>query len=174
MAFVPCKVGDTTFPTLPASSDNCKILQRRHRELNPPLDDDLATGGLSQILNSESDPCRISSRWLVAPEVVRRLLSAADRLPFPISIISGHRSIERQNQLRAAGRPTAANDTSTHLTCPATGADLRLGTAVTNVTKAVFGQAVMQAGLRWGGGSPVDPQTGIPSDWNHVDLGPRR
>lgn len=90
-----------------------------------------------------------------------------------VSIISGYRTPEQQEALRQAGRPAAHPDRSTHLACPATGADLRLSVTPTTAIKARFGQAAIRAGLRWGGGSPVD-DNGIPSDWNHVDLGPRR
>lgn len=92
---------------------------------------------------------------------------------FQLSIISGFRSREEQDQLRREGRPAADEMASTHRTCPATGADLYLGLQATNTLKAQFGAAVRLVGLRWGGGSPIDPGTGIPSDWNHVDLGAR-
>lgn len=39
-------------------------------------------------------------------------------------------------------------------------------------SRVQFGLAANLAGLRWGGGSTVD-DTGVPSDWNHLDLGPR-
>lgn len=38
--------------------------------------------------------------------------------------------------------------------------------------KSIWGQWVMKSGLRWGGGSKL-LETGLPSDWQHVDLGPR-
>jgi len=90
-----------------------------------------------------------------------------------VSIISGERTVREQDALRRSGRPTADNDKSTHLDCPATGSDLMPQIAVTNVVKARLGAEMVLAGLRWGGGSPVDPETGIPADWNHFDLGPR-
>lgn len=176
MVFRPCTVGPTVFPTLPEGTATCDLLQKRFRAEQkmpkPPLDD-LATGGLSQILNRESDPCQISQRWRVTLSLARKLIAVGVATPFPVSIISGFRTVESQNLLRRKGRPTAANDRSTHLTCPATGADLRIGAAVTRVTQAVLGNEIFRAGLRWGGGSPVDPETGIPSDWNHADEGPR-
>lgn len=62
---------------------------------------------------------------------------------------------------------------SNHTSCPATAIDVSIGFAPTNVLKATLGRVGILAGLRWGGGSPVDRQTGIPSDWNHFDIGPR-
>lgn len=119
--------------------------------------------------------CLLSSKWRVDPIVMYRLSLGCRRLSFGIEIISGYRTEEEQNALRDQGRPTAPNDQSTHLSCPATGVDVRMvGMTPTNVTKALLGSAMMEAGLRWGGGSKVDPETGIPSDWNHFDLGPRR
>jgi len=94
-------------------------------------------------------------------------------MPWALTVISGYRTPEEQNALRADGRPAANNDRSTHLSCPATGADLWIvGAEVTRELKAIFGSAAQAAGLRWGGGSAPDSD-GIPSDWNHVDLGPR-
>lgn len=90
-----------------------------------------------------------------------------------VKIISGARTVAEQNRLRRGGRPTAPNDRSTHLSCPATGVDVSLGFGVSRREKAVWGEWVTRVGLRWGGGSPVD-QGGIPADWNHVDRGPRR
>lgn len=113
------------------------------------------------------------ARWRISCELARRLLVMSARVPFGLYIISGWRSIEDQLRLARAGRPAADPDISTHTSCPATGADLETDIAVVPSVKAAFGRAAVEAGLRWGGGSPVDPETGIPSDWNHVDLGPR-
>jgi len=110
---------------------------------------------------------------MISVELSNRLMVMANRAPFALSIISGFRTAEKQRALAAEGRPTADVDRSTHTTCPATGADLLPAVARTLVVQAQFGEAAVIAGLRWGGGSPVDPNTGIPSDWNHVDLGPR-
>jgi len=98
----------------------------------------------------------------------------AKKAPFPIQIISGYRSPEKQRQLKYEGRPAAPVDLSTHTACPSQGADIWPGIAVTRVVQAQLGEAGVTSGLRWGGGSPVDPSTGIPSDWNHFDLGRRR
>lgn len=89
-------------------------------------------------------------------------------------IISGHRSCEEQEELARQGRPAAPCHLSTHVSFPATGADVRVSSIATRSLKATWGRIVVENGMRWGGGSPVDPETGIPSDWNHVDLGPRQ
>lgn len=111
---------------------------------------------------------------MIAPELARRLILMQSFLPFPLDIISGHRTKEEQDGLRRAGRPAADDDLSTHRACPATGADVWPPTVTpVDAVKATIGAAGMKAGLRWGGGSPVGP-AGIPSDWNHFDLGPRK
>lgn len=119
-----------------------------------------------------ADPCRLASRWTISEPLARKLVLLADRLPFPVRIISGHRSVELQRDLARQGRPAADPDRSTHTSCPATGADLWPSIAVTPAIKARVGREAVEVGLRWGGGSPVD-SGGIPSDWNHFDLGPR-
>lgn len=112
---------------------------------------------------------------MLAPQLALRLAAAlwkAEReTGLEWSIISGYRTPEEQDRLRAEGRPTAPNECSTHLTCPATGADVRVHTFPTRAIKATWGRIATEEGLRWGGGSPPD-DAGIPSDWNHVDLGP--
>jgi len=89
-----------------------------------------------------------------------------------VEITSGLRTDQEQDDLRAQGRPTADNDRSTHLSCPATGADIRLGFLPTRVQIAIWGRTIVMNGLRWGGGGSVD-EGGIPVDWQHADLGPR-
>lgn len=120
------------------------------------------------------DWCGLSTRWRLAPDLAMRLVRMAARAPFPIQIISGYRSPEKQRALTQEGRPTAPVGRSTHTSCPSTGADVWPGIAVSRVVQAQLGEAGTIAGLRWGGGSPIAPDTGIPSDWNHFDLGPRR
>jgi len=119
--------------------------------------------------------CQLAARWRIAPALAYKLASMQERIPgVRLQIISGFRTRDEQVALGRAGRPTADPDVSTHTSCPATGADLRFSDlSPGNVEKAMFGEAATASGLRWGGGSPVDPATGIPSDWNHVDLGPR-
>lgn len=118
--------------------------------------------------------CAVASRWMISLELATQLHIMARMLPFGISIISGYRTEAQEDDLRRQGRPTAPPGTSTHTSCPATGADLRVSVAVTTAVKAQLGTAAVAALLRWGGGSPIDPETGIPVDWNHVDTGPRR
>lgn len=127
---------------------------------------------IAQLLTPDLDPCMIADRWIIAPELASRLLDMTDRLPFQVQLISGFRDREEQEALIREGRG-APFDVSTHTSCPATGADLWPTIHVTDVVKAELGAAATYAGLRWGGGSTPDPQTGIPWDWNHVDLGPR-
>lgn len=117
--------------------------------------------------------CDMALTWGISQVLAERLNLMATRLEFGIQIISGLRTRAQQQELREQGRPTAPDAVSTHLSCPATGADVRPTIAVTNAVKARLGAEGVFAGLRWGGGSPVDPDTGIPSDWNHFDLGPR-
>lgn len=119
------------------------------------------------------DPCGLEARWKIAPRVAQLLVQLSARLPFPITLISGYRTCTQQQALGKAGRPAAPCGLSTHVSCPATGVDVWPGIAVTDVVKANLGAAAVPLGFRWGGGSPVDPNTGIPSDWNHLDLGPR-
>lgn len=124
------------------------------------------------------DACQWAERWGIDYELAEKLVVAQRNFSLDVANIgfrirSGFRSVEEQRELERAGRPTAPEDLSTHTSCPATGADLDLvGVAVTQVSKIHFGRSVVEAGLRWGGGSPVN-EVGIPSDWNHVDLGPR-
>jgi len=89
-------------------------------------------------------------------------------------IISGWRSREQQERLSRQGRPTAPDARSTHRSCPATGVDISLGTLPSNFLKATWGRLTLVHGLRWGGGGAVNPDSGIPLDWQHVDVGPRR
>lgn len=128
----------------------------------------------------DSEACRWLQRWGISDELGARLIDMEQRFhgslpghPLGLSIISGFRTVEHQHELELAGRPTAPADRSTHTTCPATGADLQVtGLTPTLAVKHHFGRAAIEAGLRWGGGSSID-SNGIPSDWNHVDLGPR-
>lgn len=131
---------------------------------------------IPQVIPNTSDPdtiCSFSLRWGISLTLAERLTRMTWGLEFPVSIISGLRTARQQDGLRRSGRPAAPNDKSTHLNCPATGADLSPAIAVTDVVKARLGAEGVLAGLRWGGGSPTDPDTGIPSDWRHFDLGPR-
>jgi len=123
------------------------------------------------------DVCDFAAKWGISLMLAQRLVAMQAQYPAQLTIISGARTEASQNALRQAGRPTADNDKSTHLACPATGADLRPGVGVGPgkeglEVKIAFGTAAVFAGLRWGGGSPIG-LGGVPSDWRHVDLGPR-
>lgn len=128
---------------------------------------------LAQPLNPETDPCQLATRWKISLQLARRLVRMASEpdLPFGLSIISGYRTPERQAEVGTLPACSSGRrPCSTHTTCPATGADIWPSVAVTNAVKAHFGRAAVYAGLRWGGGSPLDGD-GFPTDWNHVDLG---
>jgi len=121
--------------------------------------------------------CDLVQRWLVEPETMSKVILAAQdykaATALDVFIISGHRTKEEQTRLGRQGRPTAPDELSTHRSCLATGVDIDLGFLVQGPLKVAWGTAAVGRGLRWGGGSPIDPTTGIPSDWPHVDVGPR-
>ena len=118
--------------------------------------------------------CDFSEHWKISPVLADKLYQLAQRLPFSISIISGYRSRAHQDELRASGRPAAANDVSTHTSCPATGADISVALYADGAVKLEVGHQATLLGLRWGGGSPPPlDRGGIPVDWNHFDLGRR-
>jgi len=126
-----------------------------------------------------ADHCDLAGRWGISPDLALRIVRSAQDFERETGrsawIISGWRSEEEQDALRRRGRPAARNELSTHLTCPATGADVWLGPLPTRIQKAIWGRIAVMNGLRWGGGSSTSvAQAGIPSDWPHVDLGPRR
>ena len=126
-------------------------------------------------------PYDLIKRWGISVPFAARLHQVLEHFRWEtgleIEVISGFRTIEEQNQLTRDGRPTALSPyLSTHTSCPATGADIRIGGPLYHVVpavKATFGRLAVFYGLRWGGGSAIDSATGIPSDWNHVDMGPR-
>ena len=129
---------------------------------------------IPQAIRPDSDPCVLADHWGIASELAFKLVALAQGLPFGIRIISGYRSPEKQRDLLARPDSMAAPvDRSTHTTCPATGADLWTSVHPADQIKWEFGRVARLVGLRWGGGSRLDPQTNIPVDWNHVDLGPR-
>lgn len=129
---------------------------------------------IGQEITPEVDPCLVAKRWKISLKFATLLVLMSGRLEFNFWIISGFRTAAAQQRLLDAPNSKAAPiGRSTHTSCPATGGDFRLGTPATNFAKARFGTEAVFVGLRWGGGSPIDPSTGIPSDWNHLDLGPR-
>ena len=122
-----------------------------------------------------SDPCVLANTWGVDADVMTRVFRAAQLYSnftrSPVWIISGARTRLEQMALGRRGRPAAPDALSTHRSCPATGVDISLGAMASTEKKRFWGQMAEANGLRWGGGSPVDD--GIPSDWQHVDRGPR-
>lgn len=122
-----------------------------------------------------SDPCILAATWGVDGGVMSRVFRAAELYTnftrSPVWIISGARTWLEQRRLGRAGRPAAPDALSTHRTCPATGVDISLGALPSREKKLFWGQMVEANGLRWGGGSEFTD--GIPSDWRHVDQGPR-
>lgn len=128
---------------------------------------------------ADADWCDLAERWGVSLDTMHRVWISAQDFETEtggrrVSIISGFRTREEQKRLSRMGRPTAPDDVSTHRTCPATGVDVSLGLGADSFMKALWGTIVLKAGLRWGGGGPLDPDTLIPVDWPHVDRGPRR
>lgn len=123
------------------------------------------------------DQCELEQQWMIEPALAYRVARVMERwqreMGTEIRVISGFRTASEQESLRRRGRPAASVDRSNHTVCPARAVDLYIGPLPTNVQKLRLGVMVFDEGLRWGGGSPVNPDTGIPSDWNHVDLGPR-
>jgi len=121
--------------------------------------------------------CVLSRDWKLdsafALALAKTIIEFDEETRTPVSVISGHRTDDKQRQLKKQGRPAAPVHLSNHTRCPATAVDLRISGIPTNVQKAILGRIATLNGLRWGGGSPVDPCTGIPSDWNHLDTGPR-
>jgi len=126
---------------------------------------------------TEADVCELAHRWGVSLDVVQRVwLAARDfhtETGRQVWIISGFRTAEEQRRLSRQGRPTAPDDLSTHRSCPATGVDINLGARPSGFLKATWGRFTLIHGLRWGGGGKTD-DGGIPLDWQHVDVGPRR
>ena len=124
-----------------------------------------------------SDPCVLAETWAVDPDVMLKVFRASELYEnftrSPVWIISGFRTFLEQMELGRRGRPTARDDLSTHRSCPATGVDISLGSFPSRDKKLFWGQMAQSVGLRWGGGSDVDPG-GLPVDWQHVDGGPRR
>lgn len=126
---------------------------------------------------SGADPCELAERWRVRLDIMALAVTVADQFQretgLPLWIISGYRTHEEQDMLRLRGRPAAPEELSNHRACPALAVDVSINTLVTPAIKATLGRIATMNGMRWGGGSPVDPETGIPSDWNHLDIGPR-
>lgn len=125
----------------------------------------------------DTDHCTLAARWGVREDVMQKVKAAAAEMEFhtkiPVWIISGFRTKEEQATLIRRGGFVAMESLSTHRSCPATGVDVWLGELNDDATKVSWGFFVRNAGLRWGGGSPLDERLKIPGDWTHVDVGPR-
>lgn len=129
------------------------------------------------LLDPSTTAQAIQIRWGVSAEVACKAIVMARLFHSftgrDLNIISGYRDPRKQEALRERGRPAADPAVSNHTVCPARALDFWVpGASLSNPIKIEFGRAAQGAGFRWGGGSPLD-SNGIPSDWNHVDLGPR-
>jgi len=122
------------------------------------------------------DACAIADEWKLDRNFAQKVAHVMDdlenELGRTVRIVSGFRTPAEQDALRREGRPTAPTNVSNHTICPSRAVDLNIGFLPTRSMKAILGRIAVMNGLRWGGGSPVD-DGGIPSDWNHLDLGPR-
>lgn len=127
---------------------------------------------IPQPIEDSTDPCELGPRWGIALQLAIKLVAFRLRLGLPLTIISGFRTAAHQAELGSLPDcGSGARPCSTHTTCPAIGADVWPGVAVTNAVKAHMMRAAAEVGLRMGGGSPLDAD-GFPTDWNHLDLGP--
>lgn len=134
------------------------------------------------------DPCALADRWGLTGDLATRLVFLADRWKSlglgALIIFSGRRSRTQQGALGRQGRPAAPFSTSTHADedlegCPrfSTGADVKPATITDEpISRAglinAFHALAESMGLRAGGGSALDT-FGNPTDWQHLDLGPR-
>ena len=127
-------------------------------------------------LVTDLSACDLSNRWGLDLAFAERLLLSAQDFEAEtrraVEIISGWRTRAEQKALGRHGRPAAPDELSTHRSCPATGADVAFGFGIVQTEKHIWGRILFMNGLRWGGGSAVDAN-GVPSDWQHVDAGPR-
>jgi hypothetical protein len=136
---------------------------------------------LPQLIEPQTDVCVLADRWKISIQLAVRLIllrSLAGRNPgfrgtageVPrLFIISGYRDPERQAQIcREAppGRPCAHPDRSTHTSCPATGADLRIESGPPDAWALLGTIWTRELGGRWGGEFETP-------DPNHFDLGAR-
>lgn len=127
---------------------------------------------------SELVICELAHDWGIRPELASRIVTVQGELPFDIWIFSGARSRKEQaNYGLAFDRSTHADHDATGCPRLATGVDMQPvspGVRLSRPAVAQLGAAAVRAGLRWGGGAPVD-DVGIPvgnERW-HFDLGPR-
>ena len=112
--------------------------------------------------------CDFSSKWTLDDDLGSRLVILAGAYPVPIRIISGNRSWQEQNSLPEGIDPSISD----HTKCPSRAADLDPAvSSLDPLVKIEIGVACIAAGLRWGGGAPVNDM-GIPikNEWRHVSL----
>jgi len=135
---------------------------------------------------SHADFCEFVAEWQVTETLAAKAMALGCRFTegggFALRIISGGRTCEQQNRLRAAGRPAASCARSTHVLEGgrlATGFDIATPTGVgppgspsADLVWRTIGALAQLEGLRWGGGSDI-LVSGVPTDPNHFDLGPR-
>jgi len=120
---------------------------------------------------------QVAGTFAVRPDVAEKaaLLVVVYELLEPgrrATILSGYRTAAEQAQLERAGRPAAADQLSNHRAYPALAVDVSIGGLPSLAQKQLLGLVGQVIGFRWGGGSPLDPH-GVPTDWQHFDLGPR-
>lgn len=135
----------------------------------------IPTGGPGEDVTEKL--CSFAAKWRISSDLARKLLELQAAIAPQLQIVSGYRTPSEQQALIDSGEQAAAVNVSTHCSCPATGADVQVigwtkRTAPLEVRRVFVGAARL-VGLRVGGGSKADPKTGLPTDWNHVDLGPR-
>ena len=118
--------------------------------------------------------------WGLSLELACRFLAFRQWLhrmgpPMTVLIISGRRTAEDQAELKRRGRPAADPHLSTHVPRPgevgSTGLDIDIWPDHDSAWVWVS-LAAEATGLRHGGGSAID-ESGLPSDKNHLDLGPK-
>ena len=124
------------------------------------------------------DSFALACCWNLSGDMVGRLVQSADEFweetRIDTYIISGYRTAQEQATLARRGRPAAADELSTHRSSPATGADVSWSRPLIRDQKYTWMRILGRNGLRGGGGSPLDESGSFPTDFNHVDLGPRR
>ena len=124
------------------------------------------------------DSFALACCWNLSGDMVGRLVQSAEEFweetRIDTYIISGYRTAQEQATLGRRGRPAAPDELSTHRSSPATGADVSWSRPLIRVEKATWLRIGRLNGLRIGGGSGPDSTGLFPSDFNHVDLGPRR
>lgn len=123
------------------------------------------------IHGDRANVCGFAERWGLDEVLAARLMLFAADLPGRVKITSGHRTREQQQDLVDRGATATGADSSTHTSCPATGADVVpvLSTWEWSSEATIWrliAEAAARHQLRWGGTFKVP-------DLVHFDLGPR-